>query len=96
MDEMTREIASARFDTHKLSAIRRIASGNSVTTQQAMDLAMLCIFDSTRGEALAALFPAVSDPVNYAQTLDLLTFTVTKQRLAAETGLDAKSVPGVF
>jgi len=67
------------FDSGRLDAIRRVARTGRFTTQQAASLADLCTFDSSKQQALIALYPAVIDPGRYEMALGILTFPSSRR-----------------
>lgn len=75
------------FDRGKLEAIHRAARNGRFTTAEARALASELTFDSGKADALIALYPVVVDPHRYAMTLDILTFSSSRTRVAQTLGL---------
>lgn len=86
-DDARTMVLQETFDDGRLEVIRRVARTGSFTTAEARALAELCTFDSTRKDALIALYPAVTDPQRFGLALDVLTFTSSKHEVVAALGL---------
>lgn len=75
------------FDRDKLEAIHRAARNGRFTTAEARQLAAQLTFDGGKADALIALYPAVVDPHRFAMTLDILTFSSNRTKVAQTLGL---------
>lgn len=75
------------FDDDKLAVINRLAGQTRFTTAEAMALADLCTFETSKADALVALYPAVSDPQRFGLALDILTFASTRREVESALGL---------
>lgn len=87
MAEARGMVAAEAFDDDRVEVIGRLARSSSYTTMEARELASLCTFDSSKADALVALYPAVSDPGRFAMALDILTFGSTRRDVERRLGL---------
>jgi hypothetical protein len=75
------------FDDDRLEVIRRLGRTGSFSTDEARQLVELCTFDSTRKDALIAIYPAVTDPQRFMLALDALTFSSSRREVETALGL---------
>lgn len=80
-------VAAEAFDDDRLEVIRRLGRTGWFTTAEVRQIVEMCTFDSTRKDALIALYPAVSDPYRYMLALDALTFSSSRREVEAALGL---------
>lgn len=86
-DEALSIVERETFDRDKLAVIQSLARTGRYTTAQARQLAATCSFDSTRADALVALYPSLVDPERFALALDVLDFSSTRRDVQQRLGL---------
>jgi hypothetical protein len=85
--EASRLVDQEAFDSGKLEVIRGLARNGRFTTDEARGLAAKCAFDSTRVDALVALYPSVTDKGRYRLALDILDFPSSRREVEEALGL---------
>ncbi|MBN2799840.1 MAG: DUF4476 domain-containing protein [Deltaproteobacteria bacterium] len=81
MDEMLSMVEAESFDSGRVQVIRRIARSQRISSEQAALLTSRCAFDSSRMEALIALYPAVTDPWRFEVAVQVLTFASSREEV---------------
>lgn len=75
------------FESDRLEAIRRLASmGGRFTTEEVRGIVAECTFESTRRDALVALYPTVRDPQRFELALDVLTWSSSRADVLRRLG----------
>ncbi len=86
-DDAMRLVGQESFDSGKVEVLRSLGRDGRFTTDEARTLASQCQFDSTRADALIALYPSVTDPGRFQLALDILTFASSRREVEEALGL---------
>lgn len=76
-----------RWDSDRLAAVERIGRTACLTTDEARSIVSLFTWDDAKSRALIALYPAVVDKARYPIAFDVLTWSTSRDQVAAALGI---------
>ena len=82
-NELKDQVRKEWFENNRLTSVKYIIDRNSFTTQQVRELMLLFTFENNRLEIAKYAYCKTVDQRNYYQVNELLTFSSSKEDLAA-------------